>query len=99
MAGTTGKIKGVNGNMITVAFDGTIKQNEVAFARLGDVGLMCEVVRVRGEFADMQVFEDTSGLAVGDDVGVGVGEGVAVGDEVGVGVGVGVAVGRATQAL
>jgi V/A-type H+-transporting ATPase subunit A len=68
MAGTTGKIKGVNGNMITVAFDGTIKQNEVAFARLGDVGLMCEVVRVRGEFADMQVFEDTSGLAVGDDV-------------------------------
>ena len=63
-----GTIVGVNGNMITVAFDGAVSQNEVGYARLGDLRLMCEVVRVRGNRADMQVFEDTTGLAVGDTV-------------------------------
>jgi len=54
--------------MITVAFDGAVGQNEVGFARIGDVRLMSEVVRLRGKFADMQVFENTRGLAVGDTV-------------------------------
>ena len=65
---TTGKIIGVNGNMLTVEFDDAVGQNEVGHARLGDVGLMCEVVRVRGKYADMQVFEDTTGLRVGGEV-------------------------------
>ena len=65
---STGKIVGVNGNMITVEFNGAVCQNEVAFAMVGDVGLMCEVVRVRGQHADMQVFEDTTDLVVGGDV-------------------------------
>jgi len=65
---TRGKIVGVNGNMITVAFEGAVAQNEIGFARLADVRLMAEVVRVRGANADMQVFEDTSALAVGDAV-------------------------------
>jgi V/A-type H+-transporting ATPase subunit A len=59
---------GVNGNMITVQFEGAVGQNEVAFARVGDLRLMSEVVRVRGRYADLQVFEDTTGLAVGDAV-------------------------------
>ena len=33
---TTGKIVAVNGNMITVAFDGAVAQNEVGYAVLGD---------------------------------------------------------------
>ena len=45
---TTGKIVGVNGNMITVAFDGAVAQNEVGYAVLGDKRLMAEIVRVRG---------------------------------------------------
>ncbi len=65
---TTGRITGVNGNMITVQFEGAVGQNEVGFARLGELRLMSEVVRVRGRYADMQVFEDTTGLAVGDRV-------------------------------
>jgi V/A-type H+-transporting ATPase subunit A len=65
---TNGKIVGVNGNMLTVAFEGAISQNEVGFACLGDLRLMCEVVRVRGRLADMQVFEDTTDLSVGDTV-------------------------------
>ena len=65
---TQGQITGVNGNMITVRFDGAVGQNEVAYARLGELRLMAEVVRVRGHHADLQVFEDTTGLAVGDAV-------------------------------
>jgi len=63
-----GTIAGINGNMITVRFDGAVAQNEVGYALLGDVRLMSEVVRIRGAFADMQVFEDTSALTVGDPV-------------------------------
>jgi V/A-type H+-transporting ATPase subunit A len=65
---TQGKIIGVNGNMITVEFDSAVAQNEIGFAKLGDLSLMAEVVRIRGNCADMQVFEDTSGLAVNDPV-------------------------------
>ena len=69
---TTGKIAMVNGNMISVAFEGAVAQNEVGYAELpaGTDGkprrLMSEVVRIRGKYADMQVFEDTVGLKVGD---------------------------------
>ena len=45
---TTGKIVTVNGNMITVAFDGAVAQNEVGYAVLGGKRLMAEIVRVRG---------------------------------------------------
>ena len=65
---TTGKIVGVNGNMITVAFDGAVAQNEVGYAVLGDKRLMAEIVRVRGRRCDMQVFESTTDLAVDDSV-------------------------------
>jgi V/A-type H+/Na+-transporting ATPase subunit A len=68
MSETSGSIVGVNGNMISVAFEGAVSQNEVAFVRMGDLGLMCEVVRIRGTEADLQVFEDTSGLSIGDPV-------------------------------
>ena len=65
---TVEKIVGVNGNMITVEYRGKIMQNEVAFARVGDAELKCEVIRVRGKYADLQVFESTNGLKVGDEV-------------------------------
>ena len=69
---TTGKIVGVNGNMITVAFDGAVAQNEVGYACIAHDGatqrLMSEIVRIRGRLADMQVFEDTRDLQVGDEV-------------------------------
>ncbi|MGN0847056.1 MAG: V-type ATP synthase subunit A [Kiritimatiellia bacterium] len=64
----TGKIVGVTGNMITVAFDGAVAQNEVGYAVLGDKKLMAEIVRVRGRRCDMQVFDATAGLAVDDTV-------------------------------
>jgi V/A-type H+-transporting ATPase subunit A len=70
---TTGKIVGVNGNMITVAFEGAVAQNEGGYACLNAQDgtaqrLMSEIVRIRGRLADMQVFEDTRDLRVGDTV-------------------------------
>ena len=65
---TKGKISTVNGNMITVAFDGAVAQNEVGYALIDNKRLMAEIVRVRGTRCDMQVFESTTGLGVGDPV-------------------------------
>ena len=63
-----GRIVGVNGNILTVEFPDNVTQNEVAYAKAGDVQLKCEVIRVRGNRADMQVFESTNGLKEGDEV-------------------------------
>lgn len=65
---TTGKIVAVNGNMITVAFDDAVAQNEVGYAVCGDKRLMAEIVRVRGTRCDMQVFDSTTDLMVDDKV-------------------------------
>jgi V/A-type H+/Na+-transporting ATPase subunit A len=63
-----GNITRINGNMATVAFDTFVIQNEVAYVIRGDERLKAEVIRVRGKIAEMQVFEDTSSLKVGDKV-------------------------------
>ncbi|HOK05287.1 MAG TPA: hypothetical protein PLN24_08550, partial [Victivallales bacterium] len=63
-----GKIVGVNGNMLTVRFDTQVTQNEMAYAVIGEKRLKAEVIRVRGNLADLQVFEDTRGLKVGGDI-------------------------------
>jgi V/A-type H+-transporting ATPase subunit A len=65
----TGRVTGVNGNMVSVAFDTSVIQNEVAFVQMEDgTRLKSEVIRVRGREADMQVFESTAGIKVGDAV-------------------------------
>ena len=64
----SGTIVGINGNMITVEFDTYVTQNEVAYAVLGDERLKCEVIRIRGNRADLQTFEDAVGLKVGGKV-------------------------------
>lgn len=63
-----GKISGINGNMIVVDFDEYVVQNEVAFIIHGDERLKSEVIRVRGNRAELQVYEDTKGLRIGEDV-------------------------------
>jgi V/A-type H+-transporting ATPase subunit A len=63
-----GKVVGVNGNLVRVRFSGAVSQNEVAYAVAGEVKLKAEVIRVRGDVADLQVFEDTTDLRVGSDV-------------------------------
>jgi V/A-type H+-transporting ATPase subunit A len=64
----TGHVVGINGNLLTVAFDQPVIQNEVAYALVEGLRLKSEIIRIRGNKADLQVFEDTTGLSVGDDV-------------------------------
>ena len=68
MSENVGKIVGISGNLITVRFEKPVTQSEVGYARVGDMGLKSEIIRIRGENAEMQVFEDTTGLKVGDSV-------------------------------
>ena len=72
-----GKIIGVNGNLIRVKFESAVSQNEVAYAKLPSknkdgkseiIPLKSEVIRIRGDYAELQVFEDTTGLKAGDEV-------------------------------
>ena len=63
----TGKVTGINGNMVSVAFSQRVIQNEVAYVLTGDnERLKSELIRVRGHEADLQVFESTNGVKVGD---------------------------------
>ncbi len=64
----TGKIAGINGNLLTVVVDGSITQNEVGYAVKGDERLKSEVIRIQGNKAFLQVFESTKGLRIGDTV-------------------------------
>lgn len=48
--------------------DRPIVMNEVGYVRVGEDRLKAEVLRVRGNTADMQVFENTEGVRIGDPV-------------------------------
>jgi V/A-type H+-transporting ATPase subunit A len=63
-----GYIKRINGNMVTVGFDTSVMQNEVAYIIHGQEKLKSEIIRVRGNLAEMQVYETTRDLSVGDAV-------------------------------
>ena len=64
----TGIVGGVNGNMVAVNFEDRVMQNEVAYVIVGDESLKAEVIRIKGKRAEVQVFEDTQDISVGDTV-------------------------------
>jgi V/A-type H+-transporting ATPase subunit A len=68
MTGTKGKVVAVNGNMVSVRFDGAVSMNEVGYVKVGGKSLKSEVIRIRGDIAQLQVFEVTRGISVGDSV-------------------------------
>ena len=63
-----GRIVAVSGALITAAFERPVRQNEVGYALLDGLRLKAELIRVRGQYADLQVFEDTTGLYVGGQI-------------------------------
>lgn len=63
-----GKIKGINGNMVVAEFDEYVIQNEVAYIIHNEERLKAEVIRVKGNNSELQVYEDTSGLKIGERV-------------------------------
>ena len=68
MIGKKGTVTAVNGNMVSVRFDGIVSMNEVGFVKLGNTMLKSEVIRIRGEISQLQVFEITKGITIGDTV-------------------------------
>ncbi|MDO5441274.1 MAG: V-type ATP synthase subunit A [Bacillota bacterium] len=64
----TGYVTGVNGNLVNVSFNGSIKKNEVGYIICGDTKLKGEVIRINGDTASMQIYEMTNGIKVGDQV-------------------------------
>ncbi|MDC7237911.1 MAG: V-type ATP synthase subunit A [Sphaerochaetaceae bacterium] len=63
-----GRVTGVNGNMVNVAFEGSISKNEVGYIHVGDTRLKSEVIRINSSVASLQVFESTTDVSVGDKV-------------------------------
>jgi V/A-type H+-transporting ATPase subunit A len=63
-----GRITKISGNMVTVSFDSPVMQNEVAYILHGAERLKSEIIRVRGNLAEMQVYEATSSLKIGEEV-------------------------------
>lgn len=60
----------VNGPLVTaeVIRDQEVMMNEVAYVMWNDTPLKAEVIRIRGHRVDIQVFESTTGLKIGDQV-------------------------------
>lgn len=76
MSQSRGTVIGVNGNMVSVQVEGEVALNEVAYITVesGDSSdeaerrLKSEVIRIRGARAELQVFEMTTDIGVGDQV-------------------------------
>src|SRR5574344_1054380 len=68
MTDTKGKVVAVNGNMISVEFDGNVALNEVGYVTVEGKSLKSEVIRIRGNTAQMQVYEMTKGIECGNPV-------------------------------
>ena len=68
MKNSAGKVTGINGNMLTVALESDVSLNEVGYVILGENKLKAEVIRIQGSNCQMQIFEISKGLKVGDPV-------------------------------
>ena len=68
MTDTKAKVVGINGNMVTIEFDGSVSMNEVGYVNVDGKKLRGEVIRIRGNKAQMQIFEMTQGIKAGDKV-------------------------------
>src|SRR5680860_941277 len=66
--GTKGKVVGIISNLVTVAVDGPVMQNEICYIIMSDVKLMAEIIRIGNNNAYIQVFESTRGLKIGTGV-------------------------------
>lgn len=63
---TTGTVTGIVSNLVTIRVDGPVAENEICFIDLHGVKMMAEVIKVKGDLAQVQVFESTRGLKNGD---------------------------------
>ena len=62
------RLIGINGNMAVAEFNDYAVQNEVAYVVHNEERLKSEVIRISGNRAELQVYEDTKGIKIGDKV-------------------------------
>ena len=62
----TGVVTGVNGNLVSVKVEGSIRKNEVGYILVENKKLKGEIIRVNAGIASMQIYEMTEGIKVGD---------------------------------
>ena len=68
MTENKGKVVSINGNLVSVEFDGNVSMNEICYVFVGDTALKSEVIRIKGNVAQVQVYEMTDGIQCGDTV-------------------------------
>ncbi len=68
MTENKGRVVGVNGNLVSVQFEGTVSMNEICYVKVDDIALKSEIIRIRGDIAQVQVYEMTNGIKCGDEV-------------------------------
>ena len=68
MTENKGRVVAVNGNLVSVEFEGIVSMNEICFVKVGNTALKSEVIRIRGNIAQIQVYEMTGGIQCGDEV-------------------------------
>jgi len=68
MTENKGRVVSVNGNLVSVKFEGNVSMNEICFVNVGGTKLKSEVIRIRGDIAQIQVYEMTGGIKCGDEV-------------------------------
>ena len=68
MTENKGKVVSINGNLISVEFEGNVSMNEICFVKVDNTALKSEVIRIKGNIAQIQVYEMTDGIKCGDEV-------------------------------
>jgi len=68
MTENKGKVVNINGNLVSVEFTGDVSMNEISYVKVDDTKLKSEVIRIRGNIAQLQVYEMTGGIKCGDEV-------------------------------
>ncbi len=63
-----GKVVSINGNLVSVRFEGNVSMNEICYVKTDGASLKSEVIRIRGNIAQIQVYEMTGGIKCGDEV-------------------------------
>ncbi len=68
MTQSRGKVVSINGNLVSVQFEGQVSMNEICYVLVDGTKLKSEVIRIKGNIAQVQVYEMTGGIKCSDEV-------------------------------
>ena len=68
MTESIGKVVSINGNLVSVEFCGNVSMNEICYILVDNTALKGEVIRIKGNVAQVQIYEITDGIKCGDKV-------------------------------